>query len=149
MILLDCDFRKPSLHKIFEIQIPSEKSLSAYLLAEDTDPADYLIESKKHGITLGIGKNAGRSINRLLNNGKLSTLLQQLREQYDYVILDTPPMLAAADAEALAAMVDTAVLVVRSDYMPTKSINTGLDRLRKSAPEVCGYILNNHHSNLW
>ena len=53
-------------------------------------------------------------------------------------------MLAAADAEALAAMVDTSILVVRADFMPTESINKGLDRLRKSAPEVCGYVLNNH-----
>jgi Mrp family chromosome partitioning ATPase len=58
-------------------------------------------------------------------------------------------MLAAADAEALATMVDTAILVVRADFMPTKAINDGLDRLRKSAPEVCGYVLNNYHPNLF
>ena len=66
----------------------------------------------------------------------------------DYIILDTPPMLVAADAEALAAMADTSVLVVRADFMPTASINKGLDRLRKSAPEVCGFVLNNYHISL-
>ncbi len=147
--LLDCDFRKPSLHKIFDMPREKEKALSSYLLQEETDPSPYLIESKKHGILLGVSQNSGRSVTKLLNNGKLPALLQQLRTQADYIILDTPPMLAAADAEALAAMADTALLVVRADYMPTDSINIGLDRLRKSAPEVCGFVLNNYHTSLF
>ena len=62
----------------------------------------------------------------------------------DYIILDTPPMLAAADAETLARFSDTALLVVRSDFMPVSSINQGLDRLRAAAPDFCGVVLNNH-----
>ena len=147
--LLDCDFRKPSLHKIFDTSISKEKSFSAYLLQEGMDATPYLTESKKHGLLLGLSQGSGRNVSKLLNSGKLSMLLQQLRTEADYVILDTPPMLAAADAEVLAAMVDTALLVVRADFMPTDSINKGLERLRKSAPEVCGYVLNNYHTNLF
>lgn len=154
--LLDCDFRKPAQHKIFDLSVDKEKTLNAYLLQEEADPlqeeADplpYLIESKKHGILLGVSRNSGKSITKLLNNGKLPALLQQLRSQLDYIILDTPPILAAADAEALAAMADTALLVVRADFMPTDSINNGLDRLRKNAPEVCGFVLNNYHTSVF
>ena len=147
--LLDCDFRKPALHKIFDIPAEKEKTLTAYLLQEETDPSPYLTESKKHGILLGISQSYGQSVTKLLNNGKLPALLRQLRTQTDYIILDTPPMLVAADAEALAAMVDTALLVVRADFMPTESINKGLARLRKSAPEVCGFVLNNYHTSLF
>lgn len=146
VVLLDCDFRKPSLHKIFELPVQKEQTLTSYLLQEDLDPTSFLVENKKHGITLGISQSSGRSITKLLNNGRLSALLQLLRTQVDYVILDTPPMLAAADTETIAAMVDTALLVVRSDFMPTGSINDGLERLRKSAPEVCGFVLNNYHT---
>ena len=142
--LLDCDFRKPSLHKIFEMPINRGGNLASYLLHEETDPASCLVESKKHGILLGVSQNSGRSVTKLLNNGRLPELLQQLRTQTDYIVLDTPPMLAAADAEVLAAMVDTALLVVRADYMPTASVNKGLDNLRKSAPSICGFVLNNY-----
>ena len=147
--LLDCDFRKPALHKIFDMPVEKEKTLSTYLLQEETDYTAYLSQSKKHGVFLGISQSTGKSVTKLLNNGKLPLLLQQLRTQMDYIILDTPPMLAAADAEALAAMADTALLVVRADYMPTDSINKGLDRLRKSAPEVCGFVLNNYHTSVF
>ena len=146
--LLDCDFRKPSLHKIFEVPVEKEKNLCTYLLQEERDSAPYLLESKKYGIWMGLNQNSGRSITRLLNNGKLPKLLQQLSDRMDYILLDTPPMLAAADTEAMAAMVDTALLVVRADYMPTESINKGLERLRKSAPEVCGFVLNNYYTNV-
>jgi capsular exopolysaccharide synthesis family protein len=147
--LLDCDFRKPSLHKVFDIPVEKEQTLTAYLLQGETDPLPYLIESKKPGILLGVSQRSDRSVTKLLNNGKFPMLLQQLRTQVDYIVLDTPPMLAAADAEALATMADTAMLVVRADYMPTDSINQGLDRLRKSAPEVCGFVLNNYRTSIF
>ena len=145
---MDCDFRKPSLHKIFDMPAGKEKTLTSYLLQEETNPSSCLIENKKHGIFLGVSENSGRSVTKLLNNGRLPALLQQLRTQMDYIILDTPPMLAAADTEALATMVDTVLLVARADFMPTDSINKGLDRLRRTAPEVCGVILNNYHASL-
>lgn len=146
--LLDCDFRKPALHKIFDIPVEKEKALTSYLLQEKASPLSYLTESKKHGVWLGVSQSSVKSVVKLLNNGKLPELLQQLRSRTDYILLDTPPMLAAADAEVLATMADTALLVVRADYMPTDSINKGLDRLRKSAPDVCGFVLNNYYTSL-
>lgn len=143
--LLDCDFRKPALHKIFDVQPEREKCLTSYLLKDETDCLPYLVESKKYGILLGVSQPFGRGVTALLNNGRISTMLNHLRTKVDYIILDTPPMLAAADAEALATMADTAMLVVRANYMPTSSINKGLDNLRKSTPEVCGFVLNNYH----
>ena len=126
VVLLDCDFRKPSLHKIFDMPAGKEKTLTSYLLQEKTDPSSCLIENKKHGIFLSVSQNSGRSVTKLLNNGRLPALLQGLRTQMDYIILDTPPMLAAADAETLARLSDTALLVVRSDFMPASAINQGL-----------------------
>ena len=84
----------------------------------------------------------------MISNGRLAALLQQLRDEADYIVLDTPPMLAAADVETIAALVDTAVLVARADFMPLSAINEGLDRLRKSAPEVCGFVLNNYRTTI-
>ena len=149
VVLLDCDFRKPSLHKIFEVPVEKSQTITSYLLQDDPDPTSYLMDSKKYGIQLGVSQNSGKSITRLLNNGKLESLLQMLKANADYVILDTPPMLAAADTERIAAMTDTAVLVVRSDFMPMDMVNDGMDRLRKSAPDVCGFVLNNYHASVF
>ena len=149
VVLLDCDFRKPALHKILEIHQPHDRDLTAYLLQEGGNLENYLAESKKYGIRLGSSHSSGKSIVKILNNGRLQSLLQQLRSQVDYVIVDTPPMLAAADAETIAKMVDTAVLVARADYMPIKSINEGIARLKKVTPDVSGVVLNNYRTKLF
>ena len=149
VVLLDCDFRKPAIHKIMETPVQKEACLSSYLVHGAQDPSAFLVDNKKHHIKLGLSENIGKNITKLLNNGRLPALLEQLRSQADFVILDTPPMLAAADVEIIAAMVDSAVLVVRADFMPTSSINEGLDRLRKSAPDLCGFVLNDFHDTAW
>ena len=148
VVLLDCDFRKPSLHKIFEVDTHNTPLLTKWILGDGQKAEDCLVPDKKHGVVLGVSKATGKGLVRLLNNGRLAQLLQNLRREADYVILDTPPMMAAADVESIAALVDTAVLVVRADFMPISAINEGLDRLRKSAPEVCGYVLNNHRTTI-
>ena len=145
VLLIDCDFRKPSLHKIFEVPVTEGQTVTDYLLGESRDVSAYLVELKKYGITLGISQASHRSITTLINNGRLSQLVQDMAGQMDCVILDTPPMLAAADAEAIAKMADTAVMISRADYVPTDSINEGLNRLRKYAPDVCGVVLNNFY----
>ena len=149
VVLLDCDFRKPSMHKIFELPVTREKTLTHGLLRESSDPMDSLTDGKKYGITLGLSQPSGKNITKLLNNGKLQELISQLREQVDCVILDTPPMLAVADAEAIASLADTALLVARADFMTADAINDGLDRLRKSAPDVCGFALNNYRTSIF
>lgn len=149
VVLLDCDFRKPSLHKIFETSVPQEQTLTHGLLEEKEELSGCVAESKRYGICLGISQPSGRNVTKLLNNGRLPQLLKQLRSEMDYVILDTPPMLAVADAEAIAAMADTALLVARADFMSTNAINDGMDRLRKSAPEVCGFVLNNYRTKVF
>lgn len=149
VVLLDCDFRKPSIHKIFELPVSAEQSLSHALLHDAQDLSVGLTEAKKYGISLGISQPSGKRITQLLNNGKLRQLIAQLREQADYIILDTPPMLAVADAEVIATMVDTSLLVARADFMSVDAINNGMDRLRQSAPDFCGFVLNNYRTTVF
>lgn len=148
VILLDCDFRKPSMHKIFETGTTDLPYLTDWLQQDQADPLTCLTPHKKHRIYLGLSRPTGKKVSRMLNNGRLPTLLTALRDQADYIILDTPPMLATADVEAIASLADTAVLVVRANGMPTGSINRSLDRLRQSCPEVCGFVLNNYRTSL-
>ena len=145
VILLDCDFRKPSQHKIFENPVPKGRTFSNYLLEETEDINTCLTELTKSHIVVGFSRPEYKNITKLLHNGKLRKCLEQLREEADYIVLDTPPMLAAADAEIISSMVDTSVVVVGADFMPAPVVNEWLDKLRRSSPEVCGIVLNNYH----
>ena len=148
VLLLDCDFRKPSLHKIFEHPVPKGKTFSTYLLEEHADASSYLTELPKHRITVGISRPEHKNITELLHNGKLQRFLQQARQEADYIVLDSPPVLAAADAETIGRLADTTMMVVCADFMPIHVINDWLDHLRKSVPEICGMVLNKFRKTL-
>lgn len=148
VLLLDCDFRKPSLHKIFEHPVPKGKTFSTYLLEEHADASSYLTELPKHRITVGISRPEHKNITELLHNGKLQRFLQQARQEADYIVLDSPPVLAAADAETIGRLADTTMMVVCADFMPIHVINDWLDHLRKSVPEICGVVLNKFRKTL-
>ncbi len=142
VVLLDCDFRKPAVHKIFEVQVAEGKDFGKYLTQEDGE-GDFLIRLKKHPLTVGVNAAGCKYPQRLITSPKLAQCLQALREEYDYVILDSPPMLVAADTEALAGVADAAILVAREDYVRVRDINDCLDALRRSSPDFVGYVLNN------
>ena len=143
--LLDCDFRKPSLHKVLEAPVPKEQRFSARM--NDRAGAEILIEHQ--GLLLGTSSPNHKAATALISDGRLAGYIARLRTQVDYIVLDTPPMLAAADAEAIAKTADTALMVVRADYMPTAAINDCLDNLRTSVPDTAGVVLNNYRSTVW
>ena len=142
--LLDCDFRKPSLHKVMEAPIPKEERFSARLTAD----ADASILVSHQGLLLGTSNPNHKTATTLISDGRLAAFISRLREEVDYIVLDTPPMLAAADAEAIAQMTDAALMVVRADFMPTGAINDCLDSLRSSTPDVMGVVLNNYRHTI-
>lgn len=142
--LLDCDFRKPSLHKVMEAPIPKEERFSARLTAD----ADASILVSHQGLLLGTSNPNHKMATTLISDGRFASFISRLREEVDYIVLDTPPMLAAADAEAIAQMADAALMVVRADFMPTGAINDCLDSLRGSAPDVMGVVLNNYRRTI-
>ena len=146
VMLLDCDFRKPSLQKILEIDVPQACGLNHYLSGASENPEEFLMEAKKYGLKVGLNRSGNRHSYGIVNSKKMADLIDQLREKADYIILDTPPMLAAADAEVLTKLADVAMMVVRMDYMKTAAINDCLDNLRQSVPDLMGVVLNNYLS---
>ena len=142
--LLDCDFRKPSLHKVLEAPIPKEERFSARLTAD----CGAEILAAHQGLLLGTSNPNHKAAVTLINDGRLASFIHRLRDEVDYILLDTPPMLAAADAEAIAKLADTAIVVVRADFMPTPAINDCLDNLRGSVSDVSGVVLNNYRRTL-
>ena len=79
---------------------------------------------------------------RLLMAPVLEQLISLAREQYDYVIIDTPPQSYFADSQRISDLADAALLVVRQDVAPAPEINDAMDALRAGKAEFMGYVLN-------
>jgi len=109
VIVVDCDLRRPSLHKAFGIG--NARGLQDYL--SDKSGLDETIYRKDpSGVHLITTKAVPSYSLTLLTSGRMEKMIANLREQYDLVILDTPSSLAFADSRLLAHMVDQTLYVV-------------------------------------
>jgi len=113
VLLVDCDLRQPTLHKIFGLQ--TNHGLHEYL-EEGKTIAPYLLKTQVEKLTLLPAGMPMASPSELLSSRKMQLLIEELKSRYQdrYIIFDTPPAHFISDTAALAPMVDGTVLVVRS-----------------------------------
>ena len=78
----------------------------------------------------------------LLSSSKMSALIEELRDSYEYIIVDTPPVNVVADAQILAPNVDGVVLVVRSGKTESYELAYAIDVLKRVEGNLCGVLLN-------
>ena len=140
-LLIDCDLRKPACHKIFQHREPAvtttdviqgRKSLKDAVWKEPISDLDLLLERK-----------ASSAANALMHSSGMAALLEEARKQYDIIILDTPPMSAAPDAETIASLCDGGLLVVRQNTTPAIQINRAITSMKVIGTPVYGCVLNN------
>lgn len=115
VLLIDCDMRNPSVHRVLDL--PNRNGLADFIMAaKDTqNPEDYLIHYNSHLDILTAGHRPPNPT-ELLASGRMGFLLEAFDQEYEYIILDTPPVLIVPDAVALHKYVDGVLLVVRHGY---------------------------------
>ena len=111
VMLIDCDFRKPSAHKLFGLKC--EKGLANYLMNDSASQQDLAIRQISNLHFLPVGSLPEKPA-ELLNSGKMQEYLSQIRHDYQWIILDSPPLELVADAETLSSLADGVLMVVRA-----------------------------------
>lgn len=145
VLLVDADLRKPSQHKIFEVGKNEAQDYAAYLVnQEKTIPKEIFVDKK--GVSLLVNHRPYVQTRHAISEQRMREFLNQLRERFDYIILDSPPMLVATDAESLTRLSEEVLLVVRQDWSITRDINDCIDSLQKGEAHFLGYVLNNMQS---
>ncbi len=140
VVLVDFDMHKPKVHKNFKLS--NQIGLSTYLIGrceieemKQTGPVDTLTV-----ITAGpVPPNASE----LVMNDRLDPFLQTLRADYDFVILDTPPMLLITDALLLMSKVDTGLLVTNTQKATKRGIEHLEDLLNQNNLSHASLVMNN------
>lgn len=133
-LIVDLDLRRFSLHALFGLDHSSEGM--HFLEAGNWRNALWALRPNLHAL---ISTKAAECPDELLHSATLVNILDEARKEYDYILIDSAPLLLAADTHTLLPLVDQAMLVVRADHTP---IACTQDALRALGDKVIGCILN-------
>ncbi|BAY09538.1 GumC family protein [Calothrix sp. NIES-2098] len=138
VLLIDADMRVPSQHHLW--QITNSAGLSDVLVgeAEFKTVACNVIENLDV-LTAGVRPPNPLA---LLDSKRMASLIQDFSSQYDFVIIDAPPLLLAADASTLSHMTDGILLVARPGVIDSNSANHAKEMLERSGHNVLGLLVN-------
>ena len=145
VLLVDCDIRRPRVHGLF--RMPRSPGLMEVLIASNgvggpsALPAAIRETSVKGLSVLPCGALPSNAAH-LLSGTRMRILLQELREQYDIIVLDTPPVLATADAGIVASLTDGVLLVVRAGTTDRNAAQRAYQQLANVGARVVGTVLN-------
>lgn len=146
VILVDLDLRKPSVKKALGISAAS-RGVPELLGEKEADPAACLVKVGEGRLRLLAGDRPAEDVRRQLNSRRLAAVVSALREEADYLILDTPPCGLVADSAALARLTDCAVYVIRSGMAQVSHVLDSLQFLGESGTRLLGCVLNGTQSS--
>ncbi len=136
ILLIDCDFAHPTQHMLFQLEnrglfevVNSEGEAGAF--CQPTKQAGLFL------LTAGV-----TALPDFLSSGCFLELLEQLKKDYDYILLDAPAVLSSADALAAAACADGVVLVIESGREEPKIARLAKKRLEQANAHILGCVLN-------
>lgn len=148
VVLLDLDFKKPALYKIFGEESVENGELSD-LLGSKVPFDDFLFRKfKKTSLSLAINTKPYSDYRLSIENGSVSALIEKLRERFDYVIVDTAPLSLDSTVTDIIGTVDKTILIVRTDTVNANILNDSIATISKISPNLAGCILNDVHMNL-
>jgi capsular exopolysaccharide synthesis family protein len=138
VLLIDADMRVPSQHHLW--QITNAAGLSEVLVGE----AEFKTAVCNVIDNLDVLSAGVRPPNplALLDSKRMASLIQDFSGQYDFVIIDAPPLLLAADALTLSHMTDGILLVARPGVIDSNSANNAKEMLERSGHNVLGLLVN-------
>jgi capsular exopolysaccharide synthesis family protein len=140
VVLLDCDFRKPRVHKLFNLPKP-EVGLAS-VTSGSTELTDAIRQSDVDRLDLLPCGPRPNNPAELLSGPRFQTVLNELKSRYDFVIVDTPPLLAVSDPRVVAQRVDGVVLVFRITNKVRPLAERAREYLSDMGANLLGVVVN-------
>lgn len=138
VLIIDCDLRRPRMHSLLDM--PNDTGLSSYL-AGNTDEC-LILPVPDEEITLIPSGPIPPDPSELLGSEKMGTLIKDMEEQFDFVLLDSPPIGAVTDSITLSQYVDGTILVVKAGSTTSEMFESGVRKMHDINARILGVVLN-------
>jgi polysaccharide biosynthesis transport protein len=139
VLAVDADLRRPTMHQHFGVN--KAPGLSDLIVGK-CQPSEAVQETRFKGLQVLPCGYVPPNPAELLASPSMRQILIALRAHYDWVLVDTPPILAMADTPILASLVDGLVLVTAADVTPRPAVLRAVDQIHKVNGKVVGVVLN-------
>ena len=140
VLLIDCDLRKPAIHRYLKLDKSSYKGLTNILAGGSL--ADSILNIKSLNLHLIIADAIPPNPAELLGSSRMKTMLEELEKHYDYVIMDTPPVSVVTDAAVLSQYADGVILVIRQNHATFEEEELAKRNLETVHANILGAVLN-------
>ena len=137
VLLIDLDFRRPMVHKIFKVA--NFNGLAEYML-DECDKKD-LIKTTDYGVDI---INRGKLVHNtslIFMAEKFKSVIEELKEQYDVVLLDCPPVLQVSDYMHISKISDSVIFIVSNGKVRRSQVKEAFELLRREDIKIFGTVL--------
>ena len=138
VVIMGCDFRNPSQHKIFKLP---NKGLSNCIAMQE-NVLEIIQHTEVPGLDVLTSGPVAPNPSEILSSKRFDEVLETLCQEYDYVLIDTPPVLPVTDAAVLAAKVDAVIMLVNWGVVNPDVAKEAKNRLVQAGANIIGVILN-------
>lgn len=140
VVIVDSDLKLPAVYKFFkQIDIKPENDIFSYISGK-TDYKSIVLHDKITDVSIVCGKNKHFNSAKALGEENYKELLKRLNEDFDFILVDSPPGGVAVDAETICEYCDGMIFVVRQDFVSVEAINDYIINIEKE--KMIGCILN-------
>jgi capsular exopolysaccharide synthesis family protein len=142
VIVIDANLRTPSLHRIWNLS--NETGLSRVLSAEEQP----FFKNTKSGVSVLTSGPPISDPSALLGSYRMLQLIKSLSEEFDFILFDSPPLLAGPDSSLLASMVHGAIIVLNAGSTTVDDFRRAKQILDRSHAKTLGIVMNNFEDEL-
>ena len=138
VLLIDTDMRQPRVSALLDVE-EGAHGLSEYLAGIDEKPNFVFLPDKKLTVLSAGANNVNPT--RLIASKRMADLIRACEDEFDYIIIDTPPVNIVSDAILLGENINGYVLATRADYSDVRSVSEAVAHLNQVNAEIYGIVL--------
>ena len=144
VLLIDCDLRKPACHRVLEQE---QFSYGINEVLHDTaELSECFLRYQDTDMYMLLAKKGERNTGDLIVSPRMQAMLNWAKQNFDFIVLDLPPMSVAADAEGMAELADACLMVIRQNVAFASELNNAIGNLEGHRAKMLGCVLNNVYS---
>lgn len=144
VLLIDCDIRRPRAHESFGKKV--EMGLESVLMG-DKNPRDVILKEVEENLDVLPTKHMNFNVTELFLGDRMKRVIEELKDEYNTIVLDTPPLVVASDGAILSKYCDGVVFVVSYDQVSKSELEFSKKMLDNAGANLYGFVVNRVEKN--